>query len=138
MIFRWVKNQKLRLFLEPYHAPYTFKHRYWTGLLLLVRAVLYLFTVSVSTIVHEPARWNLLVITIVMTCLLLPKILLGIRIYKKLSIFDMLETISYLKIILVCVAKLFTKLKETDSHHLHFRSNIPYLASKCSFVSHLC
>ena len=35
-LFRWVRNQKLCQFLEPYHAPYTFKHRYWTGLLLLV------------------------------------------------------------------------------------------------------
>ena len=101
VIFRWVRNQRLHLFLEPYHAPYTFKHRYWTGLLLLVRVVLYLHTVSVSTVVHEPARWNLLVITIVMICLLLPKLLLGIRIYKKLSI-DVLETLSYLYYLILC------------------------------------
>ena len=27
------------MFVEPYHAPYAFKHRYWTGLLLLVRVI---------------------------------------------------------------------------------------------------
>ena len=27
-IFKWVRNQKLRLFLKPYHAPYTIKHHY--------------------------------------------------------------------------------------------------------------
>ena len=36
-IFRWVRYQKLHHFLEPYHAPYTVKYRYWTGLLLFAR-----------------------------------------------------------------------------------------------------
>ena len=31
VVFKWVKYQKLRHFIEPYHAPYTNKHRY-TGL----------------------------------------------------------------------------------------------------------
>ena len=44
VIFKWVRYQKLRLFLEPYHAPYTAKYRYWTGLLLFVRALLYLIS----------------------------------------------------------------------------------------------
>ena len=36
-VFKWVKYQRLCHFIEPYHAPYEFKHRYWTGLLLFVR-----------------------------------------------------------------------------------------------------
>ena len=43
-IFKWVKYQKLRHFLEPYHAPYNGKYCYWTGLLLFVRAFLYLIS----------------------------------------------------------------------------------------------
>ena len=43
-IFKWVRYQKLRHCLEPYHAPYTAKYRYWTGLLLFVRAILYLIS----------------------------------------------------------------------------------------------
>ena len=43
-VFRWVKYQKLHHFLEPYHAPYTPKCRYWTGLLLLVRVLLSLIS----------------------------------------------------------------------------------------------
>ena len=36
-IFKWiVKSQRLCMFVEPNHAPYAFKHRYWAGLLLLV------------------------------------------------------------------------------------------------------
>ena len=41
-VFKWTKSQKLCHFIDPYHAPYTFKHRYWTGLLLLSRVLLYI------------------------------------------------------------------------------------------------
>lgn len=42
--FCWIRHQRLSIFLEPYHAPYTAKHRYWTGLLLLVRIMLYIIS----------------------------------------------------------------------------------------------
>ena len=37
-IFKWARYQKLRHFLESYHAPYklTAKYRHWTGLLVHV------------------------------------------------------------------------------------------------------
>ena len=35
-MFAWTKNQKLHSFIEMYHTPYTAKHRYWTGLFLIV------------------------------------------------------------------------------------------------------
>ena len=41
-LFRWSRNPKIQTFIETYHTPYTPKHRYWTGLLLIVRIVLYL------------------------------------------------------------------------------------------------
>ena len=44
-IFNWVKYQKLRHFLEPYHAPYNIKYCYWTGLLMFVRAFVYIIAV---------------------------------------------------------------------------------------------
>ena len=48
-IFWWLRGQKVKTFIDTYHIPYAPKHRYWTGLLLLVRAVLYLVTaVNVS------------------------------------------------------------------------------------------
>ena len=34
------------MFVEPYHAPYAFKHRYWTGLLLLVRVTVYVISAA--------------------------------------------------------------------------------------------
>ena len=41
-IFKWSRYFKLQAFIETYHTPYIARHCYWTGLLLLVRAILYL------------------------------------------------------------------------------------------------
>ena len=41
-IFLWVNNRRLKPFLDSYHAPYKAKHRYWPGLLLVLRFVLFL------------------------------------------------------------------------------------------------
>ena len=40
-IFKWTRNTKLNAFISVYHAPYTSKYRYWTGLQLLVRGCLF-------------------------------------------------------------------------------------------------
>ena len=110
-IFRWVRNQRLCLFLEPYHAPYTFKHRYWTGLLLLVRVVLYL--ISAVNVQNDPGI-NLVSTGIIMTFLLLLKAYHGMNglVYKKWPV-DVLETASYVNIILFCLVKLYV-LESTD------------------------
>lgn len=42
----WASNNKLKVFLDAYYAPYKNKHRYWTGLLLLVRFALLLVSAS--------------------------------------------------------------------------------------------
>ena len=41
-IFCWVNNSKVKAFLDNYHAPYRVKHRYWPGLLLLLRLIVLL------------------------------------------------------------------------------------------------
>ena len=49
IVFKWVRSQWLCHFVEPFHAPYEYRHRYWTGLLLFARVDLYLvFTLNVS------------------------------------------------------------------------------------------
>ena len=90
-IFRWVKYQKLHHFMEPHHAPYTSKHRYWTGLLLLVRVVLYF--VRVLNFSQDP-QIDLMATVIVVTCLLLLKGTTSKRVYKHWLI-DTLENAIY-------------------------------------------
>ena len=94
-MFAWMKYQKLHHFIEPYHAPYTFKHRYWTGLLLLARAVLYL--VSAVNVMGDP-RVTLVAIIFVVGCLLLVKGVFEKRVYRNWPI-DIIETITYFNLI---------------------------------------
>ena len=41
-LFSWVNSARLKPFMDSYHAPYKPKHRYWPGLLLVIRSVLLL------------------------------------------------------------------------------------------------
>ena len=41
-LFSWVNSTRLKAFTDAYHAPYKAKHRYWPGLLLVLRFVLLL------------------------------------------------------------------------------------------------
>ena len=40
--FSWVNSARLKPFMDSYHSPYKAKHRYWPGLLLVLRFVLLL------------------------------------------------------------------------------------------------
>ena len=68
--FSWFLRQKLSLFIEPYHVPITPQHRYWTGLLLVVRIILYL--TSAVNVSSNPSI-SLLVTGIVVSFLLFLK-----------------------------------------------------------------
>ena len=81
--FKWTKNQKLHAFICTYHAPHTAKHRYWTGLLLLVRVIIYL--VSAFTLSIDP-RITLLTTAVIMCCLFFFKTVLVARMYKNVLI----------------------------------------------------
>ena len=41
-VFSWVNSTRLKAFMDSYHAPYKTKHRYWPGLLLVLRFLLLL------------------------------------------------------------------------------------------------
>ena len=94
-IFKWVRFQKLRLFLEPYHAPYTAKYRYWTGLLLLVRALLCLL--SFLNFSLDP-RADLMAVIFVIGGLILLKGVTAKRVYKNWPL-DVMETAIYFNLV---------------------------------------
>lgn len=77
-----------------YTVPYTPKHRYWTGMLLLVRIVLYLVaTLNVS----GGPKIVLASVTIIVGCIVTYKSFIG-RVYTKWEI-DLLETVFYFNIL---------------------------------------
>ena len=112
-IFKWVRYHRFYLFLEPYHAPYTFKHRYWTGLLLLVRVILYM--ASALNVSGDPSI-NLLVTGLIMVSLLLFKGYserINGPIYKSWPI-DALETSCHINIIFLSFARFYTLESNKD------------------------
>ena len=95
VVFKWVRYQKLRLFLEPYHAPYTAKYRYWTGLLLFVRALLYL--ISLFNFSLDP-RVELITVIFIIGGLILLKGVIAKRVYKS-WLLDVMETAIYFNLV---------------------------------------
>ena len=102
-IFKWTRNTKLNAFFATYHAPHNSKHRYWTGLLLLVRVVLYV-TDSVTASAN-PQTYPLLSI-IIIGCLFLLKGLFSLRVYKK-SFVDVVDTALYINLLLLSAFSLY-------------------------------
>ena len=101
MILKCINSQRLCHFIEPYHAPYVPKHRYWTGLLLFIRISLYLvFALNLS---GNP-RVNLVAIIITVVCLLLIKGQFG-RVYKSAFV-DVIEMVCYANLCLFCTIRL--------------------------------
>ena len=100
--FRLLLRQKLSLFVEPYQVPYTPQHRYWTGLLLLARIVIYL--TSAVNVSSDPSI-SLLVTGIVVSFLLFLKGYFG-NIYRNWLI-GSLEVGCYLNIVLLSFITLF-------------------------------
>ena len=101
-IFNSVRNQKLCHFFEPYHAPYSVKHRYWTGLLLLARVSLYLvFALNVS---GDPGV-SLLAVSVMGSALLVFKGNIN-ELYKN-RIVDKVELFNYFNVVFYSGAGLF-------------------------------
>jgi hypothetical protein len=121
-LLRWVKNTKLISFMDAYNAPYHPKSRYWTGLLLLARVILYL--VSALNPSKEP-RVNFVAITVVICSLLA---LSAFQVYKK-CILNILEIATFYNIILISVIKMVAY--ETNR-------TASYVSVSISFVTLLC
>ena len=94
-----LRSQKLQFFIETYHAPFTSKHRYWTGLLLIARAILYL--VAAANISNDP-QLALSAIIFTMSLILLLIAFTNLKMYKKMPV-DVLETFFILNLLLFSI-----------------------------------
>ena len=94
-IFNWVKYQKLRHFLEPYHTPYNGKYRYWTGLLLFVRAFVYI--IAVLNFSLDP-RVELMSVILIVGGVIVLKGVIAKEVYKNWLI-DIMEVAIYFNLV---------------------------------------
>ena len=97
----WVK--KLKPLFDAYTGPYKDRHRYWTGLLLLVRIVLFLIF---STNTQGSADVNLLAITVTVFSLFMHGVVVG-TVYKTWSL-NCIEYSYFLNLGILSTATLYT------------------------------
>ena len=97
-IFRWSRNPRIQTFIETYHKPYTPKHRYWTGLLLIFRVILYL--VATINVPNGPTI-ALTAISFTVCCIFALRLFFGSRLYRKWPV-DVLETFFLLQHPILC------------------------------------
>ena len=100
----WIWNTRLNSFMDAYLAPYTPKHRYWTGLLLFARVLLYL--VSVLNLSNNP-RITLLAVNLTISFFFVLKIIYLVKMYRKSPI-ELLEYSFYLNILLLSLASFYS------------------------------
>ena len=102
-VFKWTWNTKLNAFIAVYHVPYNSKYRYWTGLLLLVRVILY---ITASVTVSDKPQVSPLATIILVGGLFLLKSIINLKVYKKSST-DIVENIVYFNLLALAAFSLY-------------------------------
>ena len=103
-LFKWTQNQKLHGFIDTYHGPYMAEHRYWIGMLLLVRVLIYLIA-AFSGSNEQPITLLCTVITV--TCLLLFKAVLRSRVFRNKFV-NVLQSAIFFNIAIFALITLYT------------------------------
>ena len=117
----WV--QKLKPLFDAYTGPYKDRHRYWTGLLLLVRIVLFLIF-SLNT--RGNSNINLLTIIITVLILLVYMVLAG-GLYRKWSL-NVVECSFFFNLGIFAFATSYTKVTG------HGQVPVAYTSSSIAFT----
>ena len=119
-VFKWISNQKLHGFMETYNIPYKPQHRYWTGVLLFARVILYLIA---AVNVSNDAQLALASIIFVVGTIFLLKASIGSRLYRN-KLVDIIETAFYFNILAFATLTWYAINKKIDSYN----SAIVYLS----------
>ena len=93
-------NYRIKAFLDAYHAPYNDKHRYWTGLFLCIRCILFL--AIVFSALGNVSVNLLIILSAVIGLLSLKAIVLG-GVYRNWYV-DTLETSFLLNLCILAAA----------------------------------
>ena len=101
-ILSWINKPTFRAFLDAYHASYANSHRYWTGLLLFVRSILFIIFATIGN-----TSANLLAISSAVTGLI-TFALATAGIYRK-HYFGILEASFFCNLLLLTTATYHVK-----------------------------
>ena len=96
-----IRNTKLQSFIDMYHVPNNNRHRYWTGLLLLIRLMIYVITVSTTS--SDTSGAHLAIISFLSTIFIFKSF--SVRVYKKWTV-DVLESVLIVNTIILTAVSL--------------------------------
>ena len=130
-LFSWVNSARLKPFMDSYHAPYKAKHRYWPGLLLVLRFVLLL--VFAFNPQQDPSI-NLLAILVVTSILHLWAWVSG-GVYKNWCL-DALEGSFILNVIVLSVGTYHVQLSGGNQLAVGYTSVITALVTFVGILSY--
>ena len=131
-LFSWVTSARLKPFMDSYHAPYKPKHRYWSGLLLVLRFVfLLVFDTSPQ---QNKANPNLLSILVGTGVLQMWAWVSG-GVYEKWYL-DVLEGSFALNLIILVGTTYYVKLAEGNQLAVGYTSvSIAFVTFTSGFLS---
>ena len=136
---KFTRNQKLLPFVEACHVPYNAKHRYWTGLLLLIRIILFLISTSTETI--DPYI-TLLATVGIMSGLLLYKTFLVIKVYKKYLLnHTVIESFTFVNIVMFTMFTWYAFDDAGDQNKKNLQKSAAYTSAEsyfCFFLGFTC
>ena len=105
----WPNYLRMKSFLDAYHAPYKDRHRYWIGLLLVLRFIMFLISAIVDVASPQDPHVNLLVMSIITSMLGWWAVFVSGGVYKKWYL-NVLETSFLLNLVIFAAATQYTKL----------------------------
>ena len=131
-LFSWFNSARLKPFMDSYHAPYKPKHRYWSGLLLVLRFVfLLVFDTSPQ---QNKANPNLLSILVRTGALQMWAWVSG-AVYEKWYL-DVLEGSFALNLIILVGTTYYVKLAEGNQLAVGYTSvSIAFVTFTSGFLS---
>ena len=124
-IFRWTRNTKVHGFVSTYHAPYSSKYRYWTGLLLFVRVLLYI-TLAVTQ--SGSPQVPLIAINVLIGSILFLRVIGGDRVYSKPYI-EFVETALYINLLYYSTLTLYDFGNDSRK-----QTAITYMSTSITFI----
>ena len=129
--FFFISNYRIKPFLDVYHAPYKDKHRYWTGLFLCVRCILFLAIVFIAL---GDVSVNLLIsLSAIIGLLSLKALVLG-GVYKSWYV-GALETSFLLNLCILAAATYHVKYSLTGPNQLQAQAAVTYTLLSIAFVT---
>ena len=125
-ILKWTRNQKLNLYIRAHHVPYCDQHRYWTGLLLLVRALLILISAF-----SKDRRIALVSLVITLGVVFMLKMTFAKKVYKMWPV-DVLEIVLMFNLFILASITLYA------IEDVNIRRTAVYISVTITFILLLC